>query len=163
MLTNLTSRSHLVNKVKPFTNSDFSGFFVYLRSRIFTPLWRILTQELGKEDFNLTLETERLGANLVVSIDGELDLETAPIFKEIIEKKLNQYEPINHLILDLQKVSFIDSSGLGAILGRYKRLSQQGGRLSAIRVSRQILRVLELSGLLRIMTIYEDRRQALDS
>ena len=111
----------------------------------------------------MTLKTERLGANLIISIDGELDLETAPIFKETIEKKLNQYEAVRHLILDLEKVSFIDSSGLGAILGRFKRLSQHGGRLSAIRVSQPILRVLELSGLLRIMNIYEDRRQALDS
>jgi len=111
----------------------------------------------------LTLETERCGANLIVSIDGELDLETAPVFRDTVDKKLNQYDSVRHLILDLEKVSFIDSSGLGAILGRFKRLNQQGGRLSAIRVSRQILRVLELSGLLRIMKIYDDRRQALDS
>ena len=111
----------------------------------------------------MILETERIGSSLIVSIDGELDLETAPTFRDIVEKKLNQYETIQHLVLDLEKVSFIDSSGLGAILGRFKRLSQQGGRLSAIKVSRQILKVLELSGLLRIMNIYEDRRQALDS
>jgi stage II sporulation protein AA (anti-sigma F factor antagonist) len=113
--------------------------------------------------FILILETERIGSNLIVSIDGELDLETAPTFRDIVEKKLNQYETIKHLVLDLEKVSFIDSSGLGVILGRFKRLSQQGGRLSAIKVSRQILKVLELSGLLRIMNVYEDRRQALES
>ena len=111
----------------------------------------------------MKLETERIGSNLIVSIDGELDLETAPLFRDMVEKKLNQYETIKHLVLDLEKVSFIDSSGLGAILGRFKRLSQHGGRLSAIKVSKQILRVLELSGLLRIMSVYEDRRQALDS
>jgi stage II sporulation protein AA (anti-sigma F factor antagonist) len=120
-------------------------------------------QEVGRRINNLTLETERCGANLIVSIDGELDLETAPVFRDTVDKKLNQYDSVRHLILDLEKVSFIDSSGLGAILGRFKRLNQQGGRLSAIRVSRQILRVLELSGLLRIMKIYDDRRQALDS
>jgi stage II sporulation protein AA (anti-sigma F factor antagonist) len=111
----------------------------------------------------LTLKTERIGSSLIVSIDGELDLETSPTFRDTVEKKLNQYETIRHLILDLENVSFIDSSGLGAILGRFKRLSQQGGRLSAIKVSRQIMRVLELSGLLKIMNIYEDRGQALDS
>lgn len=109
----------------------------------------------------MTLETERLGTNLIVTVNGELDLETAPIFRDAVEKKLDQYESINHLILDLDKVSFIDSSGLGAILGRYKRLSRQGGRLSAIRVSRQVLRVLELAGLLKIITVYADRHQAL--
>ncbi len=112
---------------------------------------------------NLQLETERDGSKLIVSIEGELDLETSPLFRDLVEKKLNQYETIKHLILDLEKVDFIDSSGLGAILGRYKRLSQQGGRVSAINVGPQIYRVLELSGLLKIMNIYENRRQALDS
>ena len=111
----------------------------------------------------MQLETERDGSKLIVSIEGELDLETSPLFRDLVEKKLNQYETIKHLILDLEKVDFIDSSGLGAILGRYKRLSQQGGRVSAINVGPQIYRVLELSGLLKIMNIYENRRQALDS
>ncbi len=109
----------------------------------------------------MILKTERQGANLIVSIDGELDLETAPLFKETVEKKLNQYESVRHLILDLEKVNFIDSSGLGAILGRYKRLSGQGGKISVIKVSQPIKRVLELSGLLKVITIYENRHQAL--
>ncbi|HBF38220.1 MAG TPA: anti-sigma F factor antagonist [Firmicutes bacterium] len=111
----------------------------------------------------MILKTERQGANLIVFIDGELDLETAPLFKETIEKKLNQYESVRHLILDLEKVSFIDSSGLGAILGRYKRLSGQGGKISAIKVSQPVKRIFELSGLLKVVKIYENRQQALDN
>ena len=111
----------------------------------------------------MILKTERQGANLIVSIDGELDLESAPLFKETVEKKLNQYDSVRHLILDLEKVSFIDSSGLGAILGRYKRLSVQGGRISAINISRPIQRILELSGMLKVMSIYQNRDQALSN
>lgn len=111
----------------------------------------------------MLIETERIGPNLIVQVDGELDLETSPLFREKVESKLNQYEMIKHLILDLKKVNFIDSSGLGAILGRFKRLSQQGGRLSAINVSPQVRRIFELSGLLKIMDIYSDRQQALRS
>lgn len=111
----------------------------------------------------MLIETERIGSNLIVRVDGELDLETSPIFREKVESKLNQYEMIKHLILDLGKVNFIDSSGLGAILGRFKRLSQQGGRLSAVNVSPQVQRIFELSGLLKIMKIYSDRQQALKS
>ncbi len=109
------------------------------------------------------IETERIGPNLIVQIDGELDLETSPLFREKVETKLDQYELIKHLILDLQKVNFIDSSGLGAILGRFKRLSQQGGRVSAVNVSPQVKRIFELSGLLKIIKIYNDRQQALKS
>ncbi len=111
----------------------------------------------------MLIETERIGPNLIVQVDGELDLETSPLFRDKVESKLNQYEMINHLILDLKKVNFIDSSGLGAILGRFKRLSQQGGRLSAVNVSPQVKRIFELSGLLKIMEIYVDRQQALKS
>lgn len=111
----------------------------------------------------MLIETERIGPNLIVQVDGELDLETSPVFREKVESKLNQYEMIKHLILDLKKVNFIDSSGLGAILGRFKRLSQQGGRVSAVNVSPQVRRIFELSGLLKIMKIYSDRQQALKS
>jgi stage II sporulation protein AA (anti-sigma F factor antagonist) len=118
-------------------------------------------RRFGKEELPLIIGTERIGSNLIVEIDGELDLETSPTFRNAIEEKLDQYESIKHLILDLKKVNFIDSSGLGVILGRFKRLSQQGGKLSAIHVSDPIRRVLELSGLLKIMDIYGDRQQAL--
>ncbi len=110
----------------------------------------------------MVIETERIGTNLVVELEGELDLETSPAFREVVEAKLNQYDTIKHLILDLRKVNFIDSSGLGVILGRFKRLSQQGGKLSAINVSAPIHRIFQLSGLLKIMDIYETRQQALD-
>ena len=127
------------------------------------PRQRILSKKLREGGCALLIETERIGSNLIVRVDGELDLETSPIFREKVESKLNQYEMIKHLILDLQKVNFIDSSGLGAILGRFKRLSQQGGRVSAVNVSPQVQRIFELSGLLKIMKIYSDRQQALKS
>lgn len=108
------------------------------------------------------IEAERVGSNLIVTIEGELDLETSPQFRSFVEEKLDQYQTIKHLVLDLKKVNFIDSSGLGVILGRFKRISQAGGKLSAINVSEQVRRIFELSGLLKIMDIYADRRQAVN-
>jgi stage II sporulation protein AA (anti-sigma F factor antagonist) len=111
----------------------------------------------------LNIDTEKVGRNLFVMIDGELDLETSPLFRSMVEEEMNQDKMIKHLILDLKKVNFIDSSGLGAILGRFKRVSQEGGRLSAINVSPQVKKIFELSGLLKIMNIYSDRKQALEN
>lgn len=110
----------------------------------------------------MRIETERIGANLIVQLDGELDLETSPLFRAVVEEKLDQYEFVKHLILDFKKVNFIDSSGLGVILGRFKRISQKGGKMSAIHVGAPLLRVFQLSGLLRIMAIYDDRQQAIN-
>lgn len=123
--------------------------------------WRTFSIKLER-GIALNIETEKVGRNLFVMIDGELDLETSPAFRNVVEEFLNRDKSIRHLILDLKKVPFIDSSGLGAILGRFKRLSQEGGRLSAINVSVQVKKIFELSGLLKIMDIYPDRKQALE-
>lgn len=121
------------------------------------------TSNFGKGGLRLFIETERIGSNLIVEIEGELDLETSPTFRKVVDEKLNQYGSIKHLIFDLKKVSFIDSSGLGVILGRFKRLNQQGGKISAVNVSEQIKRIFQLSGLLKIMEIYEERQDALEN
>ncbi len=111
----------------------------------------------------MLIQTERVGANLIVTVEGELDLVTSPTFREVVDGKLNHYDAIKHLILDLKKVEFIDSSGLGVILGRFRRLNQLGGKISAIHVSDQIKRVLQLSGLLKVIEIYDDRHGALEN
>ena len=73
---------------------------------------------------------QRRGTALLVTMKGELDLLTAPIFRAQVDQELETYERLANLILDLSEVDFIDSSGLGAILGRYKRLG--AGRQAAV-------------------------------
>jgi len=99
---------------------------------------------------------------LIVKVSGELDLVIAEQFKALIEKELEQLK-INSLILDLEEVSFIDSSGLGAILGRYKVLSEKKGKMALINPQPTVRRILELSGILRIINIYEDLDKALSA
>ncbi|HHT62139.1 MAG: anti-sigma F factor antagonist [Bacillota bacterium] len=93
---------------------------------------------------------------LYVKIEGELDLSVATSFRATLEEKIDVNQA-RHLILDFSQVSFIDSSGLGVILGRYKRLKEIGGTVQIIGVNEQIEKILELSGLSRIMDI---RKQA---
>ncbi|HHU33281.1 MAG: anti-sigma F factor antagonist [Zhaonellaceae bacterium] len=97
---------------------------------------------------------------LIVTVFGELDLVIAEQFKAVIEKELENLK-INTLILDLKEVTFIDSSGLGAILSRYKMLSEKHGRMALINPQPAVKRILELSGILRIINIYEDLNRAL--
>lgn len=106
------------------------------------------------------MEFEVNGNTLIVRVKGELDLAVADRFREEMEEKLQQ-EKLKNLIVDLGEVSFIDSSCLGVILGRYKRLSEQGGTVAIIRAQPQVRRVLELSGIMRIMGIYRDEKGAL--
>lgn len=89
---------------------------------------------------------------LYVKINGELDLSVASSFRSELDQNLD-LKQARHLILDFSNVGFIDSSGLGVILGRYKRLTEIGGTVQICGVNDQIGKILELSGLSRIMEI----------
>lgn len=99
---------------------------------------------------------------LIVTIDGELDLHTAPPFKEYMDKLFREQDSVKHLVLDVGKVSFIDSSGLGVILGRYRVIQGRGGKLLFVNSSPQIKRVLELSGMQKIAQFADSAREAVD-
>lgn len=69
------------------------------------------------------------GQALIAELQGELDLHTSPEFKANLVKLFDTHPHIKHLIMHVKGLSFVDSSGLGVILGRYRELQQRGGRL----------------------------------
>lgn len=97
---------------------------------------------------------------LIVQMAGDIDLVNADKLKFIVDKQLEQGKYRN-LILNLENVDFIDSSGLGAILGRYKRISQAGGKVYLINPKPQVLRILSLSGFTNIMPVFQTEDQAI--
>lgn len=107
----------------------------------------------------MLLQTFTVNDFLVVRVSGELDLLTAETFRNLIERELFQQKARN-LVLNLEQVNFIDSSGLGVILGRYKRIREQGGVVAIVGAQPHVKRVLELSGILRIIGLYDTEEQA---
>ncbi|SHK05694.1 anti-sigma F factor antagonist [Desulforamulus aeronauticus] len=97
---------------------------------------------------------------LVVRLGGDMDLGVADKLRIALDKQLAE-KRIRYLVLNLSRVTFIDSSGLGVILGRYKRLHHTGGRVILVGAQPQVKRILELSGLLQIMEEYPDENRAL--
>jgi len=97
---------------------------------------------------------------LLVRLEGELDLGVTDYLRNSLENMLDQNK-IKHLVINLRNVTFIDSSGLGVILGRYNRVSSQGGVVSLVAAQPQVRRVLALSGLLTIMKEYSSEEAAL--
>ncbi|MCY0877639.1 MAG: anti-sigma factor antagonist [Firmicutes bacterium] len=87
-----------------------------------------------------------------VRIKGDLDLKTADALRESLDQLIDRYRD-KDLVLDLEDVAFMDSSGLGVILGRYRRLAQQGRRLRLEGVRPAVKVVLELAGIDSIMSI----------
>lgn len=98
---------------------------------------------------------------LFVRLDGELDLHTAPQFKEGIRAAFERAPHVTTLIVVLTDVRFIDSSGLGALLSYYRELSQRSGRLILVDPRPLVLRVLEFSGLLKVIDVVETEEKAL--
>jgi len=103
-----------------------------------------------------SVSSEVTDENVVVTVTGELDLYTAPRFREALVPLLVSGPP--EVVIDLSGVDFIDSSGIGVMVGALKRLRVHGGRLTLRGVSTTTRRALELVGLTRFMNV-EDADQ----
>ena len=108
----------------------------------------------------MQVKAEQIGASLVVHLEGELDLHTVDTFREMVDQAMKAGRAKN-LVLVLSDVSFIDSSGVGAILGRYKLVASQGGKMVAVGLRPVAKRVLEMSGVLRLIATADSERRAL--
>ncbi|MFZ3372577.1 MAG: anti-sigma F factor antagonist [Desulfitobacteriaceae bacterium] len=98
---------------------------------------------------------------LFLRLDGELDLKTAEGLRQTIDTEIDR-RGIRTVILNLQKVEFIDSSGLGVLLGRYKKLLALGGKLKITNVPPHIYKIMELSGLPKIIHFYTNEASAFE-
>ena len=63
------------------------------------------------------------------------------------------------LILDFEKISFMDSSGIGLVLGRYRNFSKRGAEVKVVGVSPRIYKVMQLSGIERLMTLEKTKQE----
>ncbi len=95
------------------------------------------------------------GNKILVALQGDLDLTAAPPLREALDELLDRYRE-KALVLDLSEVHFIDSSGLGVILGRYRKMA--GRPLSLIGVRRSVRAVLELAGITAIVSVTDITR-----
>jgi stage II sporulation protein AA (anti-sigma F factor antagonist) len=68
-----------------------------------------------------------------------------------------------NVIFDLNKLGFMDSSGIGVLAGRYKNIQKLGGCMSIVCVNTQINRILEMSGLLKIIPVFKTLDEAMDA
>ncbi len=81
---------------------------------------------------------------------GELDHHSAEQVKDELDNLIRRFDDMN-LILDLKNLSFMDSSGLGVILGRYKKLKAKGGKMYIKNANTQIEKVFTVSGIYQII------------
>lgn len=89
----------------------------------------------------------------MLAVSGEVDLYTAPQLKEAIDGALSAETP--HLVFDLADLGFIDSTGLGVLVGALKGAEAMGGDVTLRNPSASTRKVLEIGGLAELFTIEE--------
>lgn len=109
---------------------------------------------------SLQVDTQKIGTTLIVRLQGELDHHTAEIVRNRVDAELDN-EVCRNVIFALVGLDFMDSSGLGVILGRYKKVSQLGGKMALCAVTDSVRKIFELSGVLKILPLYETETRAL--
>lgn len=86
-------------------------------------------------------------------IKGEIDHHTAPDIRNTIDDALILNEARNLLVMDFSGVTFMDSSGVGLVMGRYRLASSKGKKITVNNLSERDYRIMKMSGIERLATI----------
>lgn len=90
--------------------------------------------------------------SLLIDVQGDIDHHTAKYIRSEIDKAIFYYRP-KVALLNVGNVDFMDSSGLGLILGRYTSVREVGGILKIVNPSKDIEKILALAGIERLIPI----------
>lgn len=103
---------------------------------------------------NGKVSLSKAGNTLCARISGEIDHHSAKSIRESIDAALSAYAP-DALVIDLSEISFMDSSGLGLVLGRYTKTSESGIAFSVCGAGERITKMFDMAGLDRIIKYKE--------
>ena len=92
---------------------------------------------------------------LIVRLSGDLDHHNAEIIRKKIDNLLDNNR-LKNIIMDFINVGFMDSSGIGVIMGRYKRVAYQKGKIAVVGINKVVDRIFTMAALYRITEKYED-------
>lgn len=108
----------------------------------------------------MELKFKKINKTLIIQISGEIDHHTSKELREKTESAIQQMGGKN-LILGFQEVSFMDSSGIGVMIGRYKQIQGLGGRIAILNPNEKIQEIIRLSGLTQILPSYPTLEEAI--
>lgn len=114
---------------------------------------------MSHEELNVDIHTEQAGHTLVFKLRGSLDIATAPSVRAAMTEAAEKNK--QDVVVDLTQVEFLDSTGLGALIGAHKRAVEHGGTLRLVVSDGQILRLLNITGLIRVLGVYHSLEDAL--
>lgn len=95
---------------------------------------------------------------LIFEIEEDIDECCVQKIRRRIDNEIQRYMP-KEVIFDFSNVSFMDSAGIGLIIGRYKLINMIGGELKVANVNTQIQKIFEMSGLLRLIPVEQKNKK----
>lgn len=104
---------------------------------------------------------EQLERLLIVKIGGDIDHHSCEEIRARIDKEIT-VKNSKYIIFDMENVGFMDSSGIGVLIGRYRQLLNNSGKAAMINVNPQVKRLTEICGLQKIIPIYSNKKQAIE-
>ena len=107
---------------------------------------------------DLSVTSTDHGSVTIVHVTGEIDVYTAPLLREVLDKQVAAGRI--DLVVDLEKVTFMDSTGLGVLVGRLKLVRGQNGTLRIVSAQDRILKVFKITGLDKVFHIYPTVEEA---
>lgn len=108
------------------------------------------------------MEFELLDSTLLVTLVGEIDHHTCAKMRQAIDTAY-QKQRAKNILFNFENVTFMDSSGIGMLIGRYKQVNLDGGKIALYHVPKEIGRVLKMSNIGKLMKEYPDKQIALKS
>jgi anti-sigma B factor antagonist len=118
----------------------------------------IAAERLG-ETVDLTLATHEVDGRTVVAVGGEIDVYTAPKLRDKITELVAA--GVYDIVVDMGAVEFLDSTGLGVLVGGLKKVRAHDGSLQLVCSQERLLKIFRITGLAKVFVIHESADQAL--
>ena len=112
-----------------------------------------------REYVDLSLETRHEDGNTIIEVGGEIDVYTAPKLRDKITELVGNGN--YHLVIDMEKVDFLDSTGLGVLVGGLKKVRAHDGSMRLICNQERLLKIFRITGLAKVVAIHSSQADAL--
>ncbi|MBV8246588.1 MAG: STAS domain-containing protein [Candidatus Eremiobacteraeota bacterium] len=113
------------------------------------------------DELSIDIKVEHEGSAVVFKLHGSLDIATAPTVRAALLEAAN--EGRHEIVVDLRGIEFLDSTGLGALIGGHKRALENGGAVRLVVSEGIILRLLTITGLMDVFSVYPSVESALEN
>lgn len=121
---------------------------------------RLATQRIkGREHVDLTLTTREVDGKTIISVGGEIDVYTAPKLRDKITELVAA--GVYDIVVDMGAVEFLDSTGLGVLVGGLKKVRAHDGTLQLVCSQDRLLKIFRITGLAKVFVIHESADEAL--